>query len=72
MYELPNRKQRRAMMKQLGLLKQKSQMSFEQWAAQCSKNSEMGKEMHRQKSEETLRSLDEAEASKIQTDKITE
>lgn len=65
MYELPNRKQRRQMMKQLGLLKQKSNMSFEQWSAQTSKNLEMGKEMHRQKTEEMLRRMDETEAEKI-------
>jgi hypothetical protein len=70
MYELPNRKQRRNMMKQLGLLKQKSGMSFEKWSAQTSKNIEMGKEMHRQKTEEMLRRNDEAEAAKIVSETV--
>ena len=64
MYELPNRQQRRLMMKQMGLLKKKSELSYEKWLEETAKSVAMGKEMHRQKTEEILRQLDEQEAAK--------
>lgn len=64
MYELPNRQQRRHMMKQMGLLKKKSQLSYTKWLEETSKSIAMGKEMHRQKTEEILRQMEEQEAAK--------
>ena len=64
MHDLPNHRQRRAMMKQLGLLKKKSKLPFSEWMKEVSKNIQMGKEIHRQKTEEMMRRADEQEAAK--------
>jgi hypothetical protein len=52
------------MMKQLGLLKKKSKLPFGEWLKEVSKNIQMGKEIHRQKTEEMMRRADEQEAAK--------
>ena len=64
MYELPNRKQRRRIMKEMGILKKKSTLSHEDWLKETSKAIALGKEMSRQKTEDILRKLEEQEAEK--------
>lgn len=64
MHELPNRKQRRALAKQFGLLKRRSKMQYKDWLTETHRSMEAGKEMHRQKTEELLRKQEEEEAEK--------
>lgn len=65
MYDLPNRKQRREIARKLGLLRRRSKMKYQDWLDETHRSMEMGKEIHRQKTEDLLRKQDEQEAEKI-------
>jgi hypothetical protein len=43
---IPNRRQRRAAMKNQGILKMKSKLSFKEWLEICKQTREKGKEIH--------------------------
>jgi hypothetical protein len=59
MNEMPNRSQRRAMMKNLGLLKKKSNLPFPtKWLENVNRGIQTGKEIHRRKAEDLLRSAE--------------
>jgi len=64
MYDLPNRKQRRDIARKLGLLKRRSKMEYKDWLEETHRSQLMGKELHRQKTEENLRKQEEVEAEK--------
>lgn len=48
---MPNRQERRAYLKSMGLLKKKSKLSFKDWSALVSKNQEEGRKIHEQNME---------------------
>jgi hypothetical protein len=61
MYDMPNHKERRRIAKQLGLLKKRASLPFKQRMEEVSRAIAAGKEMHRQKTENLMRSLEEQE-----------
>lgn len=63
---MPNHRERRRIAKQLGLLKKRSQLPYKKYVEEVSRSIQAGKEIHRQKTEETLRSL-EAQDEAIQS-----
>lgn len=63
MYQMPNRRERRQIAKQLGLLKKRSQHSYPKYVEEVSRSIQAGKEIHRQKTEEMLRSLEAQDAA---------
>jgi hypothetical protein len=63
MYDMPDRRSRRAIAKQLGLLKSKSKLPFKKWAEEVQRSQQLGNEIHRKKVEEMLRTSEEKEAA---------
>lgn len=63
---MPNHRERRRIAKQLGLLEKRSKLPFKKYVEEVSRSIAAGKEIHRQKTEEMLRSL-EAQDDAIQS-----
>ena len=59
--DLPNRRQRRYLAKQAGLLKQKSESSFKEQLEITRRAREMGRTIHLHNTEEILRKMEENE-----------
>lgn len=59
MQEMPNHRERRKIAKQLGLLRKRSKLPFSKWIEEINRSIEAGKEIHRLKTEEMLRKLQE-------------
>ena len=62
--DLPNRRQRRYLAKQAGLLKQKSESSFKEQLEITRRAREMGRTIHLHNTEEILRKMEENEIQK--------
>jgi len=59
MESMPNRSTRRNIAKQLGLLKKRANLPFKAYTEEISRSQNAGKEIHRQKTEQNMRDLDE-------------
>lgn len=70
MYDMPNHRERRRIAKQLGLLKTRSKLPFKKWCEEITRSISAGQEIHRVKSEQMLRSLEEQEIA-INEERIT-
>ena len=70
--ELPNRKQRRAWAKQLGLLKEKSKLPFDKQLELSRRASEAGKQIHLRNVEKNLERSDKAQEEIAQKQKEAE
>ena len=70
--ELPNRKQRRLWAKQLGLLKEKSKLSFEKQLELNRRASEAGRQIHLRNIEKNLEVAERGTEEKLQKEKEAE
>ena len=66
---IPNRRQRRAAMKNQGILKMKSKLSFKEWLEICKQTREKGKEIHEANVEAAEKSI-YAKLEEVETVKI--
>lgn len=76
MDNLPNRKERRALAKKMGLLRKKSKMSLKEWLESTKRTGEIGKMIHSNNVERVLRQQDidaaEKNAKRNQQDGIVD
>jgi len=63
MYDMPNRRERRKLAKQLGLLKKRSQLPLKDYLEELRRSQLAGEQIHRAKTEEMLRRQEEDEAA---------
>lgn len=59
MYDMPNHRERRNMAKQMGLLEKRSRLSFPDYCAEIIRSQSAGREIHRKKTEDMLRSVED-------------
>ena len=59
MYDMPNHTERRNMAKQMGLLEKRSQLTFPAYCSEIIRSQSAGREIHRKKTEDMLRSVEE-------------
>lgn len=63
MYDMPNHRERRRIAKQLGLLEKRSKLPFKKYSEEISRSISAGKEIHRKKTEDMLRDVEDQYAA---------
>jgi len=59
MYDMPNGQERRRIAKSLGLTKKRSKLPFSKYCEELQRSINAGKEIHRAKTEDMLRNVEE-------------